>query len=148
MNKPRIAKYEDIYRQIASLYENLCSIPKACNELNINKRNYYRICKKLGKPSAAAKENDRTLQHGGNIEREASPQPHHTSSSRRDESPAKTGGVIVPPEVNKEHTGAPPLGYMEDLKANTASENITLDEECIDMMKFLDETAKEKIAEK
>jgi hypothetical protein len=108
MNKPRVAKYDEIYSQIASLYENVCSIPKACIELNINKRNYYRICKKLGKPSAAAKQNDTALQHGGNIERKASPLPDHT--------PGRSDKVIIPAKGNTDHMGRPSLGYMEELK--------------------------------
>jgi transposase len=56
MNQLRISKYEDSYNRIAALYRNTGSIPKACNELNVSVSYYYKICKKLNRPSVASKD--------------------------------------------------------------------------------------------
>jgi hypothetical protein len=65
MNNSRIQKYEDIYYRVGANYEKTCSIPKACKELGICISNYYKICKKIGRPSVASKHYDSTLQTGG-----------------------------------------------------------------------------------
>jgi hypothetical protein len=44
--------YDVLYNKIANLYATGMSIPRACHELKISVRKYYKICEVLKKPSA------------------------------------------------------------------------------------------------
>ena len=46
------AYYESLYNTIATLYKSGMSIPRACQELKMSVRKYYKICEVLNKPSA------------------------------------------------------------------------------------------------
>jgi hypothetical protein len=45
-------RYQDLYNEIADMYVNGMSIPRACQELKMSVRKYYKICEVLNKPSA------------------------------------------------------------------------------------------------
>ena len=46
--------YTEVYKEIADLYIiNRLSILKACAKVGINKKTYYRICKRLDVPSVS-----------------------------------------------------------------------------------------------
>lgn len=50
-------KYKKLYNQVENLYRNdFYSISRACNQLRISATQYYRICKSLGKSSAASQQ--------------------------------------------------------------------------------------------
>jgi hypothetical protein len=56
--------HEKIYNKILEKYKKGKTISKACTEYKISVSNYYTICKKLGKCSAAK---NITVLEGGNI---------------------------------------------------------------------------------
>jgi hypothetical protein len=105
----------------------------------------------IEKTNAKGKLNGKLIQHGGTVQRKASPLPEHTPSSEIMEPSAKSDEGIAPAKPNENHIRRPPLGYMEELKAKfktNESEDGFLDSECIDMMKFIEKTHNEKIVEK
>jgi transposase-like protein len=87
-------------------------------------------------------------QYGGAPEHKASPQPADATLSKNDETSAKSDKVSMPSKANSEHAARPPLGYLAELEDKLKTKAIVLDAECIDMMKFLDETHNEKIVQK
>jgi len=51
----KLEKYNEIYEQVATIYDTKYkSVVSACNEMNISRNYYYQICRKLSLPSVAS----------------------------------------------------------------------------------------------